>query len=182
MAEKFAHSLALDLLFNGQDMDYCEQPLNVSSFKSMDMLSGLKDSSTIGVVGPGGGRLVKSLTGKGYEVEAFEGRHECADHLQKCFRENPAVKILPMAVLDDKKYRDKLRYEALICLDDLRAFRGNDGWAENVQQIISPDGYFVYSQVFSKIGPDEEALAEHFDLVGNYDVSEIALISYWKAI
>ncbi|MBL4838717.1 MAG: hypothetical protein JKY34_14190 [Kordiimonadaceae bacterium] len=172
MAENLSYSLALDLLFNGQDMDYCERPISLAAFGTMAMFDMLPKGASVGVIGPGGGRLLKSLVEDGYKVDAYEGRAECSEHLETLFSDTPTVKIRPMKHLDDPMRRDKMLYEALICLDDLRAFRDNESWTENVQRIVKPGGFFVYSQVSNKIPKKRHSLDRYFDQAGSYNVSE----------
>ena len=61
MSERLAFSMAMDLMFNGQNMDYSERPLSLDIIDTMAMFSDLPERAHIGVVGPGGGRLVKTL-------------------------------------------------------------------------------------------------------------------------
>jgi len=172
MAENLAYSLALDLLFNGQNMDYCERPISLAAFGKMAMFDALPDKSRVAVVGAGGGRLVRSLIEKGYFVDAFEGRQECVDHLQQYFSDTSLVKVMPMRHLNDPMRRDKMNYSAVICMDDLRAFREKAEWTDFVQRIIRPGGYFVYSQVSNKLPTRKNTLVDHFKQVGIYNVSE----------
>lgn len=172
MSERLAFSMAMDLLFNGQNVDYSERPLSLDVIDTMAMFSDLPERAHVGVVGPGGGRLVKTLASRGYIVDAYEGRQECLDHLEGMFAKNSAVRLYPVKHLDDPIMRGKMRFHALFCMDDLRAFRENKEWTENVQRMIRPGGYFVYSQVSNKLPSKQNTLAKYFNLSGNYDVSE----------
>ncbi|WP_262695437.1 hypothetical protein [Kordiimonas aquimaris] len=172
MSERLAFSMALDLMFNGQNMDYCERPLSLDIIDTMAMFSDLPDRAHIGVIGPGGGRLVKTLSSRGFVVDAYEGRTECLDHLEHTFRDNAAVKIYPNKHLNDPIMRGKKRFHALFCMDDLRAFRENQEWTENVQAMVRPGGYLVYSQVSNKLPTRQNTLSKYFSLAGNYDVSQ----------
>lgn len=172
MSERLAFSMAMDLLFNGQNVDYSERPLSLDVIDTMAMFSDLPERAHIGVVGPGGGRLVKTLAGRGYIVDAYEGRQECLEHLETMFSKNSAVRLYPVKHLNDPIMRGKMRFHALFCMDDLRAFRENQEWTENVQRMIRPGGYFVYSQVSNKLPSKQNTLAKYFNLSGNYDVSE----------
>lgn len=181
MADELAYSMALDLLFNGQDMDYCERPISLKAFGKMTMFSALSERSTIGVVGAGGGRLVKDLVQRGYVVDAFESRIECVEHLEKHFGNSGVVRILPMSHLNDPIRRDKLHYQALICMDDLRAFRDHEEWTEHVQKLVKSGGYFVYSQVSNLLPDRQNTLSDHFRLIGNYNVSEETAKLIWDS-
>ncbi len=172
LAEKLAFSLALDLMFNGQDMDYCERPISLSIIDEMAMFQDLPKRANVGVVAAGGGRLVRTLAERGFTVDAFEGRHECVEHLERVFLTSNAVRVLPASQLEDPTRREKFRYDALFCMDDLRAFREDQEWTEHVQQMIKPSGYFVYSQVSNNLPTKKNTLARYFDLAGNYNVSE----------
>lgn len=172
VAEKLAFSLALDLLFNGQNMDYSERPISLDILDAMAMFSDLPQRAHIGVIGPGGGRLVKTLVERGYTVDAYEGRAECREHVERMFVGTSAVKVLPAAHLDDPIRRDKMRFDALFCMDDLRAFREDHEWTTYVQRMVKEDGYFVYSQVSNKLPGKKNTLSNYFDLTGNYNVSE----------
>ncbi len=172
MSERLAFSMAMDLMFNGQNMDYSERPLSLDIIDTMAMFSDLPERAHIGVVGPGGGRLVKTLANRGFIVDAYEGRAECTDHLESMFQKNSAVRIYPVKHLNDPIMRGKMRFHALFCMDDLRAFRENQEWTENVQRMIRPGGYFVYSQVSNKLPSRQNTLKKYFSLSGNYDVSE----------
>lgn len=172
MTERLAFSLALDLLFNGQNMDYCERPISLSILDEMALFSDLPPCAHIGVVGPGGGRLVRTLVERGFTVEAFEGRHECLDHLQQIFKSTEAVTIRSAAVLDDPAWRRNMKFDALFCMDDLRAFRENREWTEEVQSMILPGGYLVYSQVSNRLPSQRNTLGSYFDACGTYNVSE----------
>ena len=88
------------------------------------------------------------------------------------FQKNSAVRIYPVKHLNDPIMRGKMRFHALFCMDDLRAFRENQEWTENVQRMIRPGGYFVYSQVSNKLPSRQNTLKKYFSLSGNYDVSE----------
>lgn len=172
MSERLAFSMAMDLMFNGQNVDYCERPLSLDVIDTMAFFSDLPERAHVCVVGPGGGRLVKNLVARGYIVDAFEGRQECMDHLQGMFRNNSAVKLMPDKHLDDPMLRAKKRYHAMFCMDDLRAFRESHEWTEDVQKMVRPGGYFVYSQVSNKLPGKQNVLSKYFNLSGNYDVSE----------
>lgn len=172
MSERLAFSMAMDLLFNGQNVDYSERPLSLDVIDTMAMFSDLPDRAHVGVVGPGGGRLVKTLASRGYIVDAYEGRQECQDHLEAMFQKNSAVRLYPVKHLNDPIMRGKMRFHALFCMDDLRAFRENQEWTENVQRMVRPGGYFVYSQVSNKLPSKQNTLSKYFNLSGNYDVSE----------
>ena len=172
MSERLAFSMAMDLMFNGQNMDYSERPLSLDVIDTMAMFSDLPERAHVGVVGPGGGRLVKTLAGRGFIVDAYEGRAECADHLEAMFKQNSAVRLYPVKHLNDPIMRGKMRFHALFCMDDLRAFRENQEWTENVQKMIRPGGYFVYSQVSNNLPSRQNTLKKYFNLSGNYDVSE----------
>lgn len=172
MSERLAFSMAMDLLFNGQNVDYSERPLSLDVIDTMAMFSDLPERAHVGVVGPGGGRLVKTLASRGYIVDAYEGRQECQEHLETMFAKNSAVRLYPVKHLNDPIMRGKMRFHALFCMDDLRAFRENQEWTENVQRMIRPGGYFVYSQVSNKLPSKQNTLSKYFNLSGNYDVSE----------
>lgn len=172
MAEKLAFSLALDLLFNGQNMDYCERPISLDIIEEMAMFSDMPPRARVGVIGPGGGRLVKTLVERGYTVDAFEGRAECREHVERMFVGTSAVKVYPATQLDDPIRRDKMKFDALFCMDDLRAFREDHEWTSYVQRMVRPNGYFVYSQVSNKLPGKKNTLDKYFDLVGSYNVSE----------
>ncbi len=172
MSERLAFSMAMDLLFNGQNVDYSERPLSLDVIDTMAMFSDLPERAHVGVVGPGGGRLVKTLASRGYIVDAYEGRKECQDHLEVMFAKNSAVRLYPVKHLNDPIMRGKMRFHALFCMDDLRAFRENQEWTENVQRMIRPGGYFVYSQISNKLPSKQNTLSKYFNLSGNYDVSE----------
>ncbi|MBL4639931.1 MAG: hypothetical protein JKY57_05315 [Kordiimonadaceae bacterium] len=172
MPERLAYSFAFDLLFNGQDMDYCERPLSLGAFGKMPMFNELPDRAKVGVIWPGGGRLIKSLLERGFSVDAFEGRMDCLNHLERHFGDNDAVTLHPISHLDDPMRRDKMRYDALFCMDDLRAFREFEEWTGFVQRMVRPDGYFVYSQVSNKLPTRKNQLAKYFKLSGSYNVSE----------
>ncbi|MFC4348427.1 hypothetical protein ACFO5Q_11260 [Kordiimonas lipolytica] len=172
MAEKLAFSLALDLLFNGQNMDYCERPISLDIIEDMAMFSDLPGRARVGVIGPGGGRLVKTMVERGYTVDAYEGRAECREHLERMFVGTTAAKIHPAHHLDDPMRREKMKFDALFCMDDLRAFREDHEWTAHVQRMVRADGYFVYSQVSNNLPAKKNTLDQYFDLVGNYNVSE----------
>jgi len=172
MSENLAYSMALDLLFNGQDMDYCERPISLEAFGKMAVFEMLPKGAPVGVIGPGGGRMLKNLVNAGYIVDAYEGREECAAHLKKIFHGENAVRIRPASDLNDPVRRDGMNYEALICMDDLRAFRDNEAWTDDVQRIVRPNGYFVYSQVSNLIPKKKNTLRTYFKQTGNYNVSE----------
>jgi len=172
MKESLAYSLALDLLFNGQNMDYCERPLSLSAMENMRIFMELDPDSTVGVVGPGGGRLVRTLVDRGYKVEAYEGRNECLVHLESLFKGHKKVGIHPLSALDDPTRRERLHFDALFCMDDLRAFRERQDWTLDVQKMIRHNGYFVYSQVSNKLPTRKNPISKFFDRVGDYDVSE----------
>lgn len=172
MSEKLAFSMAMDLMFNGQNVDYCERPLSLDVIDTMAMFSDLPERAHVGVVGPGGGRLVKNLSNRGYIVDAYEGREECLSHLDAMFKKNSAVRLYPVKHLNDPIMRGKMRFHALFCMDDLRAFRENQEWTENVQRMVRPGGYFVYSQVSNQLPAKQNSLNKYFNLSGNYDVSE----------
>ncbi|MCJ9429930.1 hypothetical protein [Kordiimonas marina] len=172
MKENIAYSMALDLLFNGQNVDYCERPMSLSAVFTMSLFVELPERAHVAVVAPGGGRLVKNLTDRGYMVDAFEGRDECIGHLERMFQNDSNVKILPVRHLDDPTRRDRMNFDALFCMDDLRSFREQQEWTEDVQKMIKPGGYFVYSQVSDRLPAKRNTLDKHFNLVGNYNVSE----------
>jgi len=172
MTEKLAFSLALDLLFNGQNMDYCERPISLSAFETMAMFGNLPDKARVGIIAPGGGRLLKSLLDRGYIVDAYEGRDECIDHINEAFGKHPSLRLMPAKHLNDPIRRDKMSFDALFCMDDLRAFREMHEWTEYIQRIVRPGGYFVYSQISNILPPKQNPLKKHFVLSGNYNVSE----------
>ncbi|NVJ69471.1 MAG: hypothetical protein HWE08_03905 [Alphaproteobacteria bacterium] len=172
MAEKLAFSMALDLLFNGQNMDYCERPISLDIIEDMAMFSELPRKARVGVIGPGGGRLVKTMVERGYTVDAYEGRTDCFEHLERMFVGTSAAKIHPAHHLDDPMRRDKMRFDALFCMDDLRAFREDHEWTSYVQRMVRSNGYFVYSQVSNNLPAKKNTLDKYFDLVGSYNVSE----------
>lgn len=172
MDDNLAFSLALDLLFNGQNMDYCERPISLSAMETIPAFMDLKKGSKVCVIGPGGGRLVRTLFDKGHSVDAFEGRHECLAHLRELFDNFPNVKILDVSTLEDPFKRKKLSYDAIFCMDDLRAFREEQNWTKRVDQMLHSRGYFVYSQVSNKLPENENPLHDYFELVGDYNVSE----------
>ena len=172
MQDSLAFSLALDLLFNGQNMDYCERPISISAMQQMAFFMDLPKGSHVGVIGPGGGRLVRSLADRGYSVEAYEGRSECLDHLQNMFENYPKIEIMNVSAIADPTRREKKRFDALFCMDDLRAFRESHDWTVDVQKMLRRRGYFVYSQVSNKLPTQKNPLSDYFELVGDYDVSE----------
>lgn len=172
MSEKLAFSLALDLMFNGQDMDYCERPISLTILDQMAMFSDLPPRAHVAVVAAGGGRLVRTLSERGYNVDAFEGRHECFEHLDRVFHNVSSIRVLPSRHLEDPTRRSKLRYDAMFCMDDLRAFREDHEWTEHVQAMIKDDGYFVYSQMSNQLPSKKNTLTRYFNLAGNYNVSE----------
>lgn len=172
MAEKLAFSLALDLLFNGQNMDYTDRPISLSVMDEMAMFGDLPKRAHIGVIGPGGGRLVKTLVERGYTVVAYEGRQECLEHLERMFVATSSVNVFPASHLDDPLRRDRMKFDALFCMDDLRAFRESHEWTDYVQRMIRDEGYFVYSQVSNKLPSKQNTLGQYFELTGNYNVSE----------
>jgi 2-polyprenyl-3-methyl-5-hydroxy-6-metoxy-1,4-benzoquinol methylase len=172
MEDNLAFALALDLLFNGQNMDYCERPLSLSAMESMPLFMDLKDEAHVCVIGPGGGRLVRTLLDKGYSVDAYEGRKECLDHLQSMFTGHKRVQLFPVSELDDPLKREKKAYNAIFCMDDLRSFREEHDWTTGVQKMIRPRGYFVYSQVSNKLPGKHNPLQKYFKLIGDYNVSE----------
>lgn len=170
--EKLGFSLALDLMFNGQNMDYVDRPISLSAFDKMAFFDNLHKGDRVAVIGPGGGRLVKTLAERGFCVEAFEGRDECVDHLNDMFGKNPNVTIRDYAELFDPEERNGMCYKAMFNMDDLRAFRDNESWTDEIGGIVSNYGYFVYSQVSNKLPKRRNNLADHFKLVGNYNVSQ----------
>jgi hypothetical protein len=172
MSERLAFSMAIDLMFNGQNMDYSDRPLSLDIIDSMAMFSDLPERAHVGVIGPGGGRLVKNLSERGFVVDAYEGRSECFDHLEGMFSNKPGVRIYPATHLNDPIKRGEKRFHALFCMDDLRSFRENQEWTENVQAMVRPDGYFVYSQVSTRLPKGDNVLHKHFSLAGSYDVSD----------
>jgi phospholipid N-methyltransferase len=172
VAEKLAFSMALDLLFNGQNMDYCERPISLSVMDEMAMFSDLPRRAHVGVIGPGGGRLIKTLVERGYTVDAYEGRKECLEHLERMFVAMSAVNVYPAAHLDDPMRRERMKFDALFCMDDLRSFRESREWTEYVQRMVREEGYFVYSQVSNKLPSKQNTLKTFFELTGNYNVSE----------
>lgn len=172
MDDNLAFALALDLLFNGQNMDYCERPLSLSAMEAMPVFMELEEGADVCVIGPGGGRLVRALSDKGCNVEAYEGRQECLDHLQELFENYKNVKIENVSVLEDPFKRGKLSFNAIFCMDDLRAFREEHNWTKSVEQMVRYRGYFVYSQVSNKLPGKRNPLHKYFKLVGDYNVSE----------
>lgn len=172
MDDNLAFALALDLLFNGQNMDYCERPISLSAMETMPVFMELKDDAHVCVIGPGGGRLVRSLADKGYTVDAYEGRRECFDHLQELFAGFKKVKIQSVSILEEPMRRERLSYDAIFCMDDLRAFREKHDWTKNVDQMVKHRGYFVYSQVSNKLPGSRNPLQKYFKLVGDYNVSK----------
>jgi 2-polyprenyl-3-methyl-5-hydroxy-6-metoxy-1,4-benzoquinol methylase len=170
--EKLAYSMALDLLFNGQNMDYGERPLSISAIESMAVFSELKDNSHVCVIGPGGGRLVRTLADRGHTVEAFEGRQECLDHLKEVFEGHKRVQVAPMSAIEDPLRAAKKKFDAMFCMDDLRAFREDHNWTRQVEKMLRSRGYFVYSQVSNKLPGSKNPLSDFCDLVGDYNVSE----------
>jgi len=171
MAEELAYSLALDLLFNGQDMDYCQRPICLSAFGNMTLFEGLSPKAAVGVIGPGGGRLLHTLNDMGFLIDAFEGRIECKVHLQREFANMQSVRIYDTDYLNTQVNCNRLSYEALICMDDLRSFRTSEAWTDKIQRIIRPGGYFVYSQVSNKLPGKELLLADYFEPFGTHNVS-----------
>ncbi|WP_417449671.1 hypothetical protein [Kordiimonas sp.] len=172
MSEKLAFSLALDLMFNGQDMDYCERPISLTILDQMAMFGDMPRRAHVAVVAAGGGRLVRTLVERGFNVDAFEGRHECLEHLERTFAGNRAVRVFPARHLEDPTRREKMSYDAMFCMDDLRAFREDQEWTEHVQAMIKDDGHFVYSQMSNLLPTKKNTLHRYFDLSGNYNVSE----------
>lgn len=170
--DSLAFSMAMDLMFNGQNMDYAERPLSLSAFNAMAFFNELSKGDRVGVVGPGGGRLVKTLVEKGFVVDAFEGREECVDHLRTMFKGDSRVTIRPYEDLTDPYERDDMSYKALFNMDDLRAFRDNEAWTEEIGAMIQSHGYFVYSQVSNQLPKKRNTLSDHFQLIGNYNVSD----------
>jgi len=172
MDDTLAFALALDLLFNGQNMDYCERPISLSAMETMPVFMELEPGSKVCVIGPGGGRLVRLLADKGHMVEAYEGRRECLDHLKEVFANFKNVQIQSDKELNDPFKRAKKRFDAIFCMDDLRAFREEHDWTRGVEQMVRRDGYFVYSQVSNKLPVKRNPLQQYFKLVGDYNVSE----------
>jgi len=172
MDDNLAFALALDLLFNGQNMDYCERPISLSAMEIMPVFMDLKEGANVCVIGPGGGRLVRSLIDKGYTVEAYEGRKECLDHLKELFAGFKKVKIGDVSMLEDPVRRRKMKFDAIFCMDDLRAFREEHNWTNSVEKMVRHQGYFVYSQVSNKLPTKSNPLQKYFKLVGDYNVSE----------
>lgn len=172
MDESLAFSLSLDLMFNGQDLDYCERPIVIDKIEKMTTGMHLPKDARIGVIGPGGGRLLKTMLDKGYEVEAYEGRTECYDHIFNTLGTHPRLKLHTDKHLKDPIRIDKLRFDALICLDDLRAFREEEEWTSRIDKIINPKGYFLYSQVSNMLPKKKNKLPEFFELVENINVTK----------
>jgi len=172
MDDNLAFALALDLLFNGQNMDYCERPISLSAMEIMPVFMELERGAKVCVIGPGGGRLVKTLAEKGYDVEAYEGRKECREHLEEMFESYKNVKIGTGGELDDPFKRGKKSFDAIFCMDDLRAFREEHDWTRGVEQMVRRQGYFIYSQVSNKLPIQKNPLSNYFKLVGDYNVSE----------
>ena len=172
MDDNLAFALALDLLFNGQNMDYCERPISLKAMEIMPVFMELEKGAKVCVIGPGGGRLVKTLAEKGYIVEAYEGRKECRDHLLKVFKAYKNVEIRAGGELDDPFKRAKKSFDAIFCMDDLRAFREEHDWTRGVEQMVRSQGYFIYSQVSNKMPVQRNPLSQYFKLVGDYNVSE----------
>jgi len=172
MDDNLAFALALDLLFNGQNMDYCERPISLSAMEIMPVFMELEKGAKVCVIGPGGGRLVKTLAEKGYFVEAYEGRKECRDHLLKVFQAYKNVEIRGGGELDDPFKRAKKSFDAIFCMDDLRAFREEHDWTRGVEQMVRSQGYFIYSQVSNQVPIQKNPLNQYFKLVGDYNVSE----------
>ncbi len=172
MDENLAFSLALDLLFNGQNMDYSDRPISLSAMETMPIFMNLKPEAHVCVIGPGGGRLVRTLADKGFSVEAFEGRSECLSHLQEIFSGFKNVNIQSVTELEDPFKRGKKSFDAIFCMDDLRAFREEHNWTRSVEQMVRHEGYFIYSQVSNKLPTKRNPLQKSFTLIGNYNVSE----------
>lgn len=172
MDDNLAFSLALDLLFNGQNMDYCERPISLSAMETMPVFMELKPNSHVCVIGPGGGRLVRTLHDKGYTVEAYEGRQECLNHLQEIFAGHKKITVKNVSELNDPFIRERKNFDAIFCMDDLRAFREEHDWTASVEYMVRPRGYFVYSQVSNKLPENKNPLQRYFKLVGDYNVSE----------
>jgi len=172
MDDTIAFALALDLLFNGQNMDYCERPISLSAMEIMPVFMELKPGSSVCVIGPGGGRLVRMLAGKGHNVEAYEGRKECLDHLNETFAGYKNVAIHSDDALNDPFKRAKKSFDAIFCMDDLRAFREEHDWTRGIEQMTRHDGFFVYSQVSNKLPVSKNPLHNFFQLIGDYNVSE----------
>ena len=159
-------------MFNGQNMDYVERPMSLSVFDSMALFDELRPGDCVGVVGPGGGRLVKNLFERGLTIDAFEGRGECINHLKKMFGNEQRVRIRPYDALLEPAQRNDMNYKALFCMDDLRAFRDNETWTDEIGNMVAANGYFVYSQISNQLPKRRNKLSDHFNLVGNYNVSD----------
>lgn len=170
--EQLAFSMALDLLFNGQNMDYFERPVSLTIFNHMALFDDLNKGDRIAVIGPGGGRLVKTLLERGFIIDAFEGREECVTHLKNNFGSEKNVNIRAYEDLHSPFERQEMSYSALFNMDDLRAFRDREKWTDDINELINDKGYFIYSQVSNKIPERRNQLREHFKLVGNYNVSD----------
>ena len=171
MSENLAFSFALDLMFNGQDMDYCERPISLSPLNMMSFFMEMRKNSKVCVIGPGGGRLVMTLLERGYRVDAYEGRDECYDHINEMFKDDRRVNLYRATRLDDPTRVEKLKYDAIFCMDDLRAFREEREWTTIVQRMVNRDGYFIYSQVSNQLPKKKNHLDKHFDLVASQNVS-----------
>ncbi|WND02122.1 hypothetical protein QGN29_11235 [Temperatibacter marinus] len=172
MDESLAFSLSLDLMFNGQDLDYCERPIVLDQIDTITTGMQLPENAKIGVIGPGGGRLVKGLLERGYEVEAFEGRAECFDHMYNTLGTHPRLKLDSDKHLTDPIRIERLSFDALICLDDLRSFREQQEWTSRIQMMVKSKGYFLYSQVSNKLPKQKNNLPDHFDLIENVNVTK----------
>ncbi len=172
MSEFLGFSLALDLLFNGQNMDYCERPLSLSAMDKFNIIDDLPEGGHVAVIAPGGGRLVRNLIERGFRVDAFEGREECLSHLKDRFANFPRIELSNMTRLEDPFKREKMHYDAIFCMDDLRSFRERAGWTEHVHRIMKPEGHFIYSQVSNKLPAKKNTLGKYFNLVGSHNVTE----------
>lgn len=172
MSELLGFSLALDLLFNGQNMDYCERPLSLSAMDKFNIIDDIREGAYVAVIAPGGGRLVKNLAERGFRVDAFEGRTECLDHLRSLFNGFPGINVSSMSSLEDPFKRQRMHYDAIFCMDDLRSFRERAGWTEHVHRILKPEGHFIYSQVSNMLPEKKNTLGKYFNLVSSHNVTE----------
>ncbi len=172
MSEFLGFSLALDLLFNGQNMDYCERPLSLAAMDKFRIFNNIRPGGHVAVIAPGGGRLVRNLADQGFKVDTFEGRDECLAHLHECFDGSKNVEINNVSKLEDPFKRDKMHYDAIFCMDDLRAFREQANWTRSVHTLLQTDGLFIYSQVSNKLPATKNTLGQYFDLVRSHNVTK----------
>lgn len=172
MDESLAFSLAVDLMFNGQDLDYCERPMAMDQIHELTTNMELPKDAHVAVIGAGGGRLIHGLLDRGYRVDAFEGRQECYDHLFNQFGDNADLRLFPDTVLQDPLRLKKFKYHAVFCLDDLRSFREEAEWTTKIHSMFHPKGYFIYSQVSNLLPKKKNNLPSHFDLIENINVTE----------